>query len=138
MPAFAIVVAYDLEGQMALQLLGCDQGITIFIQIKLRLEAGGKTLHQGVVPAAPRGGNAAEDHVMSQQIAVVDGPVLSALIRMEEQHLELHLSVAKAHWRTLSTRVAPIDGPSVHPTTRRVKGRSTPSCNANRQGYGCK
>ena len=94
MAPFAVVVTLDPEGQITLELLGRDQLLSIVIEVQLQLEGGEEALQHGVVPAASFGGHAADDLLLSEQIAVVGGPVLTALICMEEQLLGLHLRAA--------------------------------------------
>lgn len=50
------------------------------------------------VPPAVLGGHAADDLVLPQQVAVVGGPVLAALIRGEEQLLRFHSYLLKHNW----------------------------------------
>lgn len=76
-------------------MLGCNQDLSIVIEVQLQLEGGEKALHHRVVPAAALGGHAAGDLVLGEQFAVVVGPVLAALIRVDEQLFWLHPAVAE-------------------------------------------
>ena len=95
MTTFTVVVILNPERQIAQYLLGCEQHSPIVIEVQFKLEGGEETLHRGVVPAAALGGHAAGDLVLPQQVPVVGGPVLTALIPVEEQLLLRHLSVAE-------------------------------------------
>ena len=65
------------------------------IEIEFQFQGGEEALHHSVVPAAALGGHAADDLALPQQVAVVGGPVLAALIRVQEQLLRFHLPVAQ-------------------------------------------
>jgi hypothetical protein len=56
-------------------------------------EGGEQALHHGVIPSAPLGRHAASDSVGSQQFAVGGGPVLAALIGMDQQLLGFQLAL---------------------------------------------
>ena len=60
-----------------------------------QLELGEKALQHGVIPTADLDVPAADDQLLTEQILVVGGPVLAALIRVQEQLLRFHLPVAK-------------------------------------------
>lgn len=52
---------------------------------------GEEALHHSVVPRPALGGHAGCELVLSEQVAVVDGPVLSVLIFVDQKLLSLDL-----------------------------------------------
>ena len=52
------------------------------IEIQFQRERGEKPLHHGVAPTAALGGYAAADSVLAEKGAMVAGPVLAALFRV--------------------------------------------------------
>ena len=95
MTTLAVVVTVDPEGQVPDQLLGAVQDLGIVIEAQFVFEGGEEALHHGVVPAAALGGHAADDLLLPEQIAVVGGPVLAALVGVQQQRLRRHLAVTE-------------------------------------------
>jgi hypothetical protein len=71
MAPITVIVNLDPEGQIALELTGRDPFLSIVIEDQLQLQSGEEALYHGVVPAASFGGHAADDLLLSKQIAVV-------------------------------------------------------------------
>ena len=131
MTALAVVVALDPEGQIALQLLRSDQLLAIVIEVQLQLllrrslqlEGGEQALRNSVIPTAALGGHAAADLVLLQQDPVVGGPVLAALIRVDEQELRLQQTVIEGAVESLNHQGgihAVIELPADDTTTEQV------------------
>jgi hypothetical protein len=71
MAPITVIVNLDPEGQIALELTGRDPFLSIAIEVQLQLQSGEEALYHGVVQAASFGGHAADDLLLSKQIAVV-------------------------------------------------------------------
>ena len=71
MAPIRVIVNLDPESQIALELTGIDPFLSIAIEDQLQLQSGEEALYHGVVPAASFGGHAADDVLLTKQIAVV-------------------------------------------------------------------
>ena len=95
MAAFAVVVTIDPEGQITLQLFGSDAVLRVMVEVQFVLEGGEQALHHGVIPTAALGGHAAGDAMGLQKLAVSGGPVLAALIGVDQQLVSFHLALTQ-------------------------------------------
>jgi hypothetical protein len=63
--AFAVVITIDPEGQITLQLFGCDAAFGVTVKIQFVLQGGEQALHHSVIPTAALAGHAASDAISS-------------------------------------------------------------------------
>ena len=95
MTALAVVVTVDPEGQLPDQLLRAFQGLCIVIEVQFVFEGGEKALHRRVIPATALGRHAAADLVALQQLPVGHGPILAALIGVDQELIGFYLAVTE-------------------------------------------